>query len=789
MSWRALDRKFVRDLWRMKWQALAIALLIACGVSVTVMAFSAQKALQDSQERFYEDTRFGDVFAEARRVPLSRARDLARIDGVAAVDVRIAESGLMDVPGLSRPAVARVISLPQDEAGGLNRVTLARGRMPDPASLDEAVAIKSFLDAAHVSLGDRLTTVIGGRAFSFRVVGAVNSPEAVFTPSPESFMPDDAHQATFWAPRPAVERAAGLSGAFNSVSLDLAAGASLPAVLQAADRILAPYGGLASYGREDQVSHAFLEAELKELSTSAAILPPIFLLVAAALVHMVVSRLVDAEREQIGLLKAFGYSDLQAASPYLQLAAAIGLVGAIGGGVIGGWMGVMVMEQYRAYFRFPELQAAFHWPGFFIAVTASLAAALAGCLLSVRRAAALSPAVAMQPPRPRAYRQGWLDRLLPGRAVDQASRMIVRNLERFPLRAGLTALGLAAGLALLIGAQFVFGSLDHIIDQAYFQSQRWSDSIAFAEARGERAVSEARRLPGVFGAEPVRVLPVRVMAGGRTELTRLTGLEPDARLHRPLDAAGRPIAFQGRGLIISRALAGKLGVAPGEPVRIEVMDGRSPAVVLPVSALAEDFSGYAVYMDRRELNRLMGDGDVASGAQLLLAPDRREAFYRAIEATPQIVAASSRDDTVLNWRKVMIEAFRVSMTFYVGFAGAIAFGVAYNASRIALSERARDLATLRVLGFERRECAYILLGELLVLAVAALPVGLLGGYGLAMLITSVYARDELRLPLVMAPQGLAVSLAAYLAAVVLAAGLVGQRIWSLDLVAVLKTRE
>jgi putative ABC transport system permease protein len=185
----------------------------------------------------------------------------------------------------------------------------------------------------------------------------------------------------------------------------------------------------------------------------------------------------------------------------------------------------------------------------------------------------------------------------------------------------------------------------------------------------------------------------------------------------------------------------------------------------------------------------MGDGDVASGAQLLLAPDRREAFYRAIEATPQIVAASSRDDTVLNWRKVMIEAFRVSMTFYVGFAGAIAFGVAYNASRIALSERARDLATLRVLGFERRECAYILLGELLVLAVAALPLGLLGGHGLAMLITSVYARDELRLPLVMTPQGLAVSLAAYLAAVVLAAGLVGQRIWSLDLVAVLKTRE
>ncbi|WP_293681782.1 hypothetical protein [uncultured Phenylobacterium sp.] len=187
-----LDRKLLRDLWRLKWQMMAIALLIACGVSVAVMSFSAQRALSDAQAAFYADTGFADVFAQARRVPASRLQDLARIEGVTAVDARILEAGLMDVPGLSRPAVARLISLPDGEGRALNRIRLTRGRMPDPRRTDEAVALKTFMEAADVQLGDRLTAVVEGRAFTFTVVGAVLSPEYVYVPAPESFMPDDA---------------------------------------------------------------------------------------------------------------------------------------------------------------------------------------------------------------------------------------------------------------------------------------------------------------------------------------------------------------------------------------------------------------------------------------------------------------------------------------------------------------------------------------------------------------------------------------------------------------------
>jgi putative ABC transport system permease protein len=786
---KPLTRKLVRDLWRLRWQVLAIGLLIACGVAVAVMAFSAQKALEQAKDRFYAETRFADVFAVARRAPISVARALEAVEGVTAVDPRMTEAGLMQVPGLSRPATARVISLPIDDRHALNRLRLVRGRMPDPASTGEVVALKTFLDAAKVGLGDRLTAVIHGRAFSFVIVGAVMSPEYVYVPSPESFMPDDAHQAVFWAPRPAVEKLTGQGGAFNAVALKLAPGAPEGAALMAVDRILAPYGGRAAAGRADQVSNAFLDAELKELSTSASILPPVFLIVAAALVHMVVARMVEAEREQIGLLKAFGYRDFEAASGYLWLAAAIGGVGAAGGGLLGAGLSALLVGRYGEYFRLPTLAPGFQWTAFLASSLAAVGAAGAGSALAVRRAAALSPAVAMQPLRPASYRKGLLDAVLTGPAVDEPLRMVVRNIERFPGRAALTALGLAASLALVIGTQFMFGSIERVIDHAFYRAQRWGEQVGFAETRGPGAVAEAARLPGVIAAEPVRVVGARAKAAGREERVRIVGLEPDALMSRPLDRAGRPIGLLGRGLVLSEALAARLQIRPGDEVRIEVLEGRAPVASLPVVALAEDYSGFSIYMQRRALNRLMGEGDLASGAQLLLAPDFRPAFYAAVARIPQIAAASSRDDTVAGWRLAMTEAFRVSILFYVGFAAAIAFGVAYNSCRIALSERARDLATLRVLGFRRRDCAFILAGELFVLALAALPLGVVGGQALAKGLVVAYARDELRLPAAIAPASYATSLTVYAAVIAVAAVLVTRRIWSLDLVAVLKTRE
>ncbi len=786
---RALDRKLLRDLARMRLQAAAIALLIACGVSVAVMAFSAQEALVAAQSGYYARTRFADVFATATRAPLAVVRALEAVDGVVAVDARAMKTGLMRVPGLVRPASARLIALPDDERAALNRLVLIQGRLPDPNRTDEAVALKTFLDAAHVRLGERLTMVIDGREMSFTIVGSALSPEFVYVPGPGSMMPDDAHQGVFWAPRLTVGKATGLDGAFSMVSLKLAPGARPPAVLTAVDRALAPYGGTIAVGRADQISNKFQDERITRFGIIAWVIPPVFLAVAAGLVHMVFGRMVEAERDQIGLLKAFGYSDLQVGAIYLKMAALIGLIGSAAGGVLGGWMGGAVTRMLAQYMRFPRLEMRFSWIALAVAAAFSVGAALAGSLLAVRRAARLSPAVAMQPPAPTMFRKGLVERLAVWPWLDQPTRMIVRGLERFPARAGLTLAGLSVSLSLLVGTQFMFGSLDAIVDQAYFKARHWTDVIGFSENRDARAAAEAARLPGVIAAEPMRIAPVRFRAHGREEKAAVTGVDPDARLALALDDAGRPIPLKGRGVILSGSLALRLGVRPGDLVEVEITEGRRPRVVLPVTALAQDYAGLSAFIARDALNRLMGDGDVASGASLLTAADQRPAFYRAIERAPMIAAAASRADTVAAFRTTVAQAVNVEMGFFLGFAGAIAFGVAYNVSRIALVDRARDLATLRVLGFDQLECAYILLGEILFLALLATPLGVLGGIGLAKALVVAFSRQEMQFPFIITARGYGMAFAAYLAAVLAAVALVGRRIWSLDLVTALKTRE
>ena len=785
----SLDRKLLRDLWRMRLQVLAIALLITCGVSVAVMSFSAQEALVVAQGRYYETTRFADVFARVKRAPLAAARELATIDGVVAVDARAVNYGLMQIPGLTRPATAQLISLPDDPRQALNKLVLIQGRYPEPGRTDEALALKTFLDAAHIQMGERVTMVIDGRQVAFKVVGAALSPEFVYVPGPASMMPDEAHQGVFWAPRTTVEKVTGLGGAFAMVSLKLAAGAREAAVLAAVDRILSPYGGVPAVGRADQVSNRFQQDRIDRFGIVAWVIPPVFLLVAAALVQMVLGRLVQSEREQIGLLKAFGYGDIDAAAVYLKMAALIGVVGAIGGGLLGAWMGRVITELLAQYMRFPRLDLQFSWQAFLVASVFSVAAALGGSLFAARRAARLEPAVAMRPPAPAAYRKGFLERIPLWERLDQSSRMIVRNLERFPTRAVSTLLGLAVSLALLVGSQFMFGSLNEVIDQAYFRARHWTDAVAFAENRGVVAVAEVRRLPGVVAAEGERYAAARIRAHGREEQGYVAGLEPDAVLSLPIDADDRRVPFRGRGLILSESLAGRMGVKPGDLVELEVSEGRRPRVVLPVTGTTRDYAGFSTYMDRRALGQIMGEGDLVNLVTLQVASDRRAEFYRSVVGAPAIVGAASRADTVEAYRTNFMRILNDEMTFFAGFAAAIAFGVAYNVARIALADRSRDLATLRVLGLDQSECAYILLGELFLLALVAMPLGVIGGVALARTLVAAFAEQEMQLPMIITAHGYGVAVCVYFAAVLAAAVLVGQRIWRLDLVAALKTRE
>jgi putative ABC transport system permease protein len=785
----SLDRKLIRELWRLKAQVLAIALVIASGTALLIMALTTIEALEETTAAYYERTRFADVFTQAKRAPASLGRDIAEIPGVRLVETRIVEGAILDMPGFAEPVVAQLISLPERGPQLLNALVIRSGRLAEPTRPDEVVVSEPFAEAHRLKPGGSFDAVLRGRKRTLHVVGTALSPEFVYAIAPGGLMPDDNRYGILWMGQDALEAAFDLKASFNSVVLSLLPSADEKGVIRRLDSLLVPFGGVGAYGRADQTSNWFLESEIAQQKNMSRIMPTIFLAVAAFLTNMVMARLIETERREIGLLKAFGYGNWAIGWHYAKMVLVIGTIGILIGSLIGAWLGHWNTELYTKFYRFPFLLYRPGPAGFVIAGAISLGAALAGSLAAVRRAVRLPPAEAMLPPSPPIYRRTWASRTALGAALDEPSRMILRRIVRWPIRAFLASLGLAMSIAVLIMALQWVDAIDSLAETVFERGQHQDATVAFNELQPLETAGDFEDLPGVLAAEPYRYASARISHGHLVERQGVIGVPPGAILSPVFDAKRGRIEVPAGGLMVSRKLAELLEVRTGDTVVVELLEGRQARLMLPVVQIFETYLGTPAYMEMAALNRIAGDGRVVSGLHIRVDARSRPTLLARLKDIPNIAAILFRQAAIETFYKTMGETIFIFIGFFVAFSMTLSVGVTYNSIRIALSERARELATLRVLGFSRWEISYILLGEVGILTWAAIPLGGAIGYGLAWYMTSAFETELYRVPLVLrdATYGKAALIA--LAATLGCAAVVRRRLDHLDLIAVLKTRE
>ncbi len=786
---RAINRKLVRDLWGIRGQVFAIALVIGSGVAMFLLLLSAFASLDLTQREYYGRERFGDVFASLKRAPQWVAEDIAHIPGVTAVQTRVVADVTLDVPGLDEPATGHFVSIPEDTRPAVNDLFLARGRWVSRDRPDDVLVNRTFANANHLGIGDAFAAVLNGRRRRLRIVGIALSPEFVYTIRPGEVITDERLYGVVWMGRRALGDAFDLEGAFNDVSLRLAPGASVAEAITRLDRILAPWGGTGAIPRSLQPSNFYLQSELNGLRSFGSILPIVFLGVAAFLLNVVLSRTVQLQREQIAAMKALGYSNRAIAGHYVLWGLAVAALGAAMGLAAGAWLGAGLTRIYTEFYKFPILR--YHLPVRLVveALGVALAAAVLGALGAVRRAVTLPPAEAMRPEPPSSFQPSLVERLGLGGFLSQPARMIARHLQRRPARAAVSVLGIAFGGAILVAGTFSLDSMGVLLDREFYQAQRQDATLTFVEPASPSALDEVRRLPGVIQAEPFRAVAVRLRYGHRSRTTGITGLPLESRLSRVVDRDGRVVPIPSRGLLLSAKLAEILHVRPGEVLTVEVLEGRRPVLELPVTALVNDLVGTNAYMRLAQLHRRLEEGDVLSGAYLMVDGDRLGDLYRVVKGLPRVGGVALRRFTVESFRNTLMESFVIMRTVSIVFATIIAAGVVYNTARVSLSERRRELATLRVIGLTRGEISYILLGELAVVTLAAVPLGLVLGYAMAAGMVQVYDTEVFRIPLTVAPMTLARSAVTVLVSAALSALWVRRRLDRLDLIAVLKTRE
>lgn len=785
----ALDRKLLRDLWAMKGQAVAIAFVIAGGVSVYLVMAGTLSSLEETRRLYYDRYRFADIWAPAVRAPSSLEQEIRRIEGVQAAEARVRAAALFDMPGMDEPATGEVLSLPEAGEPSVNQIYLVRGRLPRPNRRDEAVVLEGFAEAHGVGLGDSLSATIYGGRERITVVGMALSPEHVYAIAPGQIVPDERLFGVLWMSRDALAESVNQQGAFNEAVVRLERGAGEAAVIAQLDALLEPYGAPGAYGRDEQISDAFVSSEIEQLRTMGNVLPPIFLLVAAFLVNVVISRLIATERSEIGLMKAFGYTDARVVCHYLKLVAVVGFLGLLVGAALGIWMGRMLASIYTMYYNFPIFVFDVD-PRAYASVIAITALSVGGgAAAAVRRAARLEPATAMMPPAPPDYSRAAGALVTGLRLIDQQTRMVLRQIVRFPGRAAFTVAGVAVSGALLVATLFFLDAMDEMIRVYFNVANRHDVQVSFNEPRSRKAYFELLRTPGVLYAEPYRSAQARLRYGHREERAALTGQPLDASLARMVDTRRRPVTPPPGGLVLSRDLAENLQIAAGDILEVAITEGRRPLLHVPVAQVTTTFIGSGAFMRLEELNRLLLEGAVISGANLVVDSAATDALYAELKRRPDVASVLLQRAAEQNFTDLMEQNMGLTIWVYTAFAGLIAVGVVYNTVRISFAERQRELASLRVLGFTRGEVSYILLGEIAFLTLVALPFGALLGTGMAWGLAQAISSDLFRLPFIIRPGTYGYAGVVVLLVTAVSALLVRRQLDRMDLVSVLKSSD
>ena len=790
---KALDRKLLRDL-RLMWsQALTIALVVASGVAGFITSFSAYDALSWSRDLYYADARFADVFATLKRAPLALERQLQAIPGAASVETGLSEIVPVSLPLVADPIVGRLIGLDAKAPQRLNLVQLRSGRMIAPhqqgASVGalEVVVSEGFALARQLRPGDRISALVNGRREPLLIVGIGLSPEYIFAGMGGS--PDQRGFGVFWVDREALAAAYNMAGAFNQVSIRLAPGASEGAVIDTLNRLLTPYGGIQAHGRDLQMSHLILNSEIKEQRVLGTVLPSIFLAVAGFLLNVVLSRQIATQREQIAALKALGYDNQAIGLHYLQMVMVIVALGVLIGLGLGALLGHWFVGIYADVFRFPELYYRVRPALILTAVGVALLASVLATLNAIQATVRLAPAEAMRPPAPGIYRPMLIERMGLRHWLSPAVRMILRTMERRLLRTALTILGISVAMAIVITGAFWRDSIAVLMDTQFNRVLRGDVTVILTEASPAAIQHELARLPYVNAVEGTRSVAVRLVNANHHWRGSIQGKASAPQLQRIISLQQQVLAVPQDGLLLTDRLADRLQVQVGDNVRVELMEGRLDVLALPVAGIVPEMMGMNAYIERRVLNRLLREGDVVN--QLTLAVDRGhdEELLNRLKELPRVGAAISKSVMLRNIEEVTARNVLVFSAILTLFATVIAIGVVYNNARIALAERAWELASLRVLGFTRGEVSGFLLGELAIEIALATPLGMLLGYLLASMIVGLIKTDEFYFPFAIAPPTYAFAALSVLAAGVVSALIVRRRVDTLDLVGVLKTRE
>jgi putative ABC transport system permease protein len=788
-----LTLKALRDSLAHKGQFVALIVLVSLGVMSYVTFQNGYYDLRTSLSTAYDRLRFADLTIHVDRVPLSEAAHLATIPGVADARVRTVQDVGLDLEGGKR-GTARVISVPDGGIASVNAVHVVSGRLPAEGARNEVLLHPKFAGEASVGIGDTLALRIGGERKIVKIVGIASDPEYLYPLRSTGDLPSPGEFAVLFTTEHVVETLLGHPGSGNDIAIRATAGTD---VRQLADRLeeqLEPYGVQVSALRADQPGFEALRSELEQNRVMARWMPLLVLAISSMSLFIALSRLVTAQRGEIGLAKALGYTDSQVLVHYLSF----GLIIAAGGSILGVALGLLgargVAAMYVSMLGIVFLDNGFYPQVIVIAVGVALASCIAAAIVPAMSSARLAPAVAMHSDPNRSLSGGRVpiaERILgPLMPASFTVRLPIRNIFRARRRSLYTVLGIAFAMVLSVVTVSMFDSVDFLIAETFTKVERW-DIVAVSDRPvGPSRVAEVRALRGVRRVQPALVVPVRVSHDGATANVSLTAMSPDADFHGFTGALlTKPAeSLAAGGIILAASTAKKIGVGVGESVAVDPPPDGDP-VNVRVGALSDETLGQPAYVSAETGARITDEPANRFNALYLDVDSKRASRIQdEIYDMPGTASVQVKSDLIQRL-KDMMAVMNIFGWVLLAFGSALAFVVVFTTFTANITERTREIATMRTIGEDNGRLTVMVTMENLLLTIAAIPIGIWLGIQTGNAIFSQFSTSSYTLTASIYPKSIAGITALMLAVVLLSEIPPVRRIFRLDLAEATKVME
>ena len=781
-----LFRKAYRSMWRHKKAYLACVFLVMIGTMMLTAMGTAVNGLIYAKESFYTNYRLAHIWANVNAIPISEVDRLRNIHGILDVYHRTVIEARAEVQNSEDIIILRLISfVPQDE----NRINDFQLQGIKPSMQNDIALSLMFKKARGLQTGDPITLFAFGRAFSYEVTGSFMSPEYAYVArGGTDMLPAHNVFGIGYITEESMNGLTGSVGMANQVLFTLRDGYEFEDVQAAVSDALQPYGLISLQDRGAQIGYAMLDMQVESMEAVAASMPMVFILMAVVVLYLMLKRIIEQERTQIGTLKAFGYSDRDMLFHYMSYGGIVGLIGGLLGFAYGAALSGVYLAVFLDFFTMPEMAQAVDPIYAVVSVGIGLSGGLLGAFMGALKALKLTPAEAMRPESPKSVKYDLVGKIKGLRFIfNSRGQMALRSITRSPVRSGFIVMGVTFSYMLLCVYGDMQGMVDNLLYSQFRDIRLYNVRVSLNQpVLYDQAVESAFAIRHVTGAEGLWELPVTLASGHLRENTLITGIPADGELFRVFDSrTGRSYLPPTEGLIITNGLADQINAQAGDIIYISTM--LSPEdIAVPVVRVIEQNIGSGAFMELSALSEIMQHPPVASA--ILINTNNLLYITDRFTESPMVGTVESKDATLQQYIDMMEPfSFVYTAMFFMGIA--VAFAIIYNTSTISLSERQREFATLRVLGMTTDEVCEIMRLEYWLLAAVGILLGIPAAGGLMVSLNSMLDTSMMSMPSTLSAMAYVNAAIGTAAAIFFSNILAKKKIKGFDMVEVLKERE